>query len=130
MANRYFLACLVAVIIAGTVLYIMDQMELNLAKSEILSGYTLLGLIVFLGAFNVRKKLSMLPLLKASTWLVFHVVGGLLCIFLFWVHTASIWPDGNYEIALSIIFYLVFFSGIGGFFIQKSNCVYFFHPKI
>ena len=123
MTKRYLFACLLAVIMAGTVLYITGQMELNLAKSEILSGYTLLGLIIFLGAFNLRKKLSMLPLLKASTWLVFHVVVGLLCIFLFWLHTASIWPDGNYEIALTIIFYLVFLTGIGGLFIQKSNAI-------
>jgi hypothetical protein len=121
MAKKYIFVGLFAAIFAAAIFYTSGQMELAFANSAILTGYSLFGLILFVAAFNVRKKLSVLPLFRASTWLVFHVIGGLLCFVLFWLHTDSIWPLGVYESLLALIFYLVCLSGIAGFIIQRLN---------
>ena len=98
-----------------------QKMDLNLENGSVLTGYTLIVVMLLVAFFNVRKKLSMIPLGKASVWLVFHVVGGLLCVALFWLHTKSIWPQGLYEGFLAGAFYLVSISGILGYFIQRMN---------
>ena len=39
--------------------------------------------MVFLAAFNTRKKLAMLPLGRARVWLHAHMAGGLIALALF-----------------------------------------------
>src|SRR4051812_14874206 len=56
------------------------------------TGYALFALIVFLALYNGRKRLSMIPLGRASTWLTLHLVGGALSMALFWLHTGNLWP--------------------------------------
>ena len=91
-----------------------------LGNPALLTGWILFALFVALGAFNSRKKLSMLPLGSASTWLRFHVVGGFLALPLFWLHARTLWPTGLYEQALAACFYLVTASGIAGWLLQRS----------
>ncbi|MFP6761118.1 MAG: hypothetical protein VB856_05360, partial [Rhodospirillales bacterium] len=81
----------IALIIVG---YNAQKMDLNLQNSSVLTGYTLIAVMLCVALLNTRKKLSMIPLGKASSWVVFHVVGGLLCVALFWVHTNTFWPKG------------------------------------
>ena len=45
---------------------------------ELLEGLLLFLIVVFLAAFNSRKKLPFLPLLKASIWLQLHIYVGLI----------------------------------------------------
>ena len=108
-------------IVAVVVGYNAQQMDLNLQNSSVLTGYTLIVVMLCVALFNVRKKLSMIPLGKASSWLVFHVVGGLLCVALYWIHTKSVWPKGLYEGFLAGAFYLVSISGIIGYLLQRLN---------
>jgi hypothetical protein len=91
-----------------------------LGNPALVTGWWLFALLVLLGAFNARKKLSMLPLGNASTWLRIHVVSGMLVIALFWLHTRTLWPSGFYERALALSFYLVSVSGIIGLLLQKA----------
>src|SRR5262249_19758136 len=51
-------------------------LRLHLGRPTVLSGWLLLGVMAGLAIFNVRKKLSMIPIGRASTWLVLHVIGG------------------------------------------------------
>ena len=104
--------------IFGLVL-ILDGYEKNLVRTDTLTGYILFGLFIFLGALNSRKKLSMIPLGRASLWLSAHVVFGISAIGLFWLHTGKIWPVGLYEQVLTAIFYLVAISGVGGFLLYR-----------
>ncbi len=90
-----------------------------LEDPAVLTGYYLIGLMIFLGLFNVRKKLSMVPLGRAAVWLRAHVAGGLLAIALFWLHTRTLWPNGFYEQALALAFYLVSLTGIVGHVLQR-----------
>jgi hypothetical protein len=95
------------------------QIFLQLGDPALVTGWWLFAVMIFLGAFNARKKLSMLPLGNASTWLAWHVAGGFLTLALFWLHTASLWPTGLYERALAALFYALNFSGIVGWIMQR-----------
>src|SRR5437899_1083043 len=51
-------------------------LNIALRQAALWSGFALLALVVFLTAFNTRKKLPFLPLLKASAWMRFHNYAG------------------------------------------------------
>ena len=95
--------------------------DLELERSEFITGYTLFALMIVLALFNARKKLAMVPLVRSAYWLAIHVVGGVAAVVLFFIHTGSIWPTGGYEQALALVFYLVSISGILGYLIQRIN---------
>ena len=121
MAKNISVLSLFAVVVFVAIFLYSQEMDLNLKNSTFVTGYILLILMLAVALFNSRKKLSMLPLGKASSWLVFHMVGGLLCMGMFWLHTKTLWPYGIYEGFLAGTFYLVSLSGILGYFIQKNN---------
>ena len=73
-------------------------------KFDYLSGWALLLAIVFLAAYNVRKKLPFLPLGSSETWLQWHVYVGYFTFALFLVHLEFQAPMGWFEIVFSIIF--------------------------
>src|SRR5262245_17732541 len=85
--------------------------KLSAVDPDFVAGYLLLALMVFLALYRGRKKLSMLPLGKASVWLTLHLVGGVLSLPLFWVHTGSLWPVGMINQTLAALFYLTCLSG-------------------
>ncbi len=93
---------------------------LSLRDPRFVTGYVLLGLMLLLGGYNWRKKLSMLPLGRASIWLSVHVVGGVAAVALLWLHTGLVWPLGLYEQALAGLFYLAAASGVVGYALQLS----------
>ena len=55
----------------------------GLNDGDYLSGWLLLGVIVFLVLLNLRKKIPVLPLGSAAAWLQFHIYAGWLAIALF-----------------------------------------------
>ena len=93
--------------------------RLSLGHPAILSGWSIVAMMIFLSLFNVRKKLSMLPLGSAQTWLKLHVVGGILALAFFWIHTERLWPIGRYEQILAFLFYLLTVNGIAGYILQR-----------
>jgi hypothetical protein len=103
---------------AGVILaaagYETHFLRLHLGNAALLSGWVLFGLMVFLAIFNARKRLSMIPLGRASTWLVLHAVGGVLAVGLYFIHADTLWPTGSYERVLAVLFYLVSLSGLFG----------------
>ncbi len=90
-----------------------------LGEPSRITGYVLYALILVLALFNVRKKLSMIPLLKASTWLMMHSMGGVFAIGLYWLHAPNLWPAGLQERVLTALFYLVTVTGVFGYLIQR-----------
>ncbi len=94
--------------------------SLQLGNPAIVTGYSLLALMLLLGFFNVRKRLSMVPVGRSSLWLEFHVVAGVLTIAMFWLHAGTVWPVGTYELVLTVLFYLVSLSGIFGYLILRG----------
>jgi hypothetical protein len=84
------------------------------------SGIALLLLLLLLTAFNARKKLPFLPLIRASHWLQFHIYAGFLSVLLFGLHTDFRLPAGTLEIVLSILFGIVTLSGLIGLYLTRS----------
>src|ERR1051325_276919 len=96
------------------------ELHRHLTRPAFVTGWWLFAVMLFLGAFNARKKISVLPLGNASTWLRLHVAGGFLTLALFWLHTRTLWPGGLYERVLAAGFYLLNFSGIAGWLLQRG----------
>jgi len=92
---------------------------LDLGDPSIITGYVLLVIMLSLGFFNVRKRMSMVPLGSARFWLAFHVAAGLLAIAMFWLHAGLVWPIGLYERVLTSLFYLVSITGLLGYGISR-----------
>lgn len=101
--------------------YVMTrQAQLDIGDPSIVSGYVALATMVLLIIFNTRKKLSMVPLIKARTWLVLHVVFGFALVIIFWMHTGTVWPHGLYEQIMTGLFYIVSISGLIGYMLSRA----------
>ena len=98
---------------------VVHRQNIELKDSNILTGYVSLAVMCLLAVFNTRKKLSMLPIINARTWLVFHVVFGFAMIAVYAIHTQTLWPSGLYEQILACLFYLVSISGIAGYTLSR-----------
>jgi hypothetical protein len=117
--NRSSLPVWVATSIAAAgLIYWHASPKLAYAGRDFTTGYILLGLMVFLALYNGRKKLSMLPLGKASTWLTLHLAGGIFALVVFRLHVGSLWPIGPMHLALAALFYAVCVSGVIGYGLQ------------
>jgi len=109
-----------AVAVFALVAWSARRSWLALGEPDIVTGYTLFALILLLGFFNLRKRLSMVPVGRASVWLAFHIAAGVLVIAMFWLHTGSICPGGLYEKVLASLFYLVSVTGIIGYALSRA----------
>jgi hypothetical protein len=93
----------------------------NLGYSSFPSGYALLGLVLFLAAYRVRKRWHFLRGLgSGSAWLHLHVYSGFLVFILFWVHVGFRWPMGTLEQALATVFMLIMGSGFYGLYMTRT----------
>jgi hypothetical protein len=108
--------------IAGLVVtyWFARQTSHTLGNASALTGYVTLAVLLSLALFNTRKKLSMLPMIKARTWLLFHVIMGFAVLLLYWLHTGVLWPTGLYEQIIAALFYVVCITGIVGFILSRT----------
>ena len=88
--------------------------DASLHQGAFLTGWVLLAVMVFLALFNVRKKITMLPLGSASSWLQLHVYCGWLVVLIFCEHVGWSIPTGWLEVTLAALFVLVSGSGVVG----------------
>jgi hypothetical protein len=79
-----------------------------------LSGWILFAAMIFLAAYNLRKKFPFLPLGSSEAWLQGHIYVGFFTVALFLSHTHGHWPRGWFEIALTVIYAVVMVSGMAG----------------
>lgn len=112
-------AWIIAIAAVGGIAFWQRSVHVNLGSTDFATGYTLFGLMIFLALYNTRKKLSMIPLGKASNWLTLHIIGGLAAVVIYFLHTGTIWPKGTVEQVLAGLFLLVSLSGIIGFRLQS-----------
>jgi hypothetical protein len=80
----------------------------------------LLGVILFLGLYTARKKITYPPLLKSSTWLQLHLYVGLLSVVLFVFHVGLRIPNGALEVTLALLFAGVAGSGVIGIALSRA----------
>lgn len=116
----YTLAIAGAVALVGLAYYAYAQ-RLALGDAAFVTGWVLLGTMLALGLFNMRKRLSALPLGRAAYWLALHVVLGLFAIGMFVVHTGGVWPVGGYEQVLAALFWATALSGVFGWLYQRMT---------
>lgn len=85
-----------------------------------ISGWVLVGLMLFLTAYNLRKKLDFLPALASSRhWLWAHLIGGYLSLGAFVLHVGLRLPEGPLETVLWAQFLLVIASGVFGHYASR-----------
>lgn len=94
---------------------------LRIQEPNILSGWVLVALFLFLALFNLRKKLPNLPLGRMSFWLYLHAAAGLLAAAVYFLHAGAIWPRGGYEQLIAGLFYLVTLTGVVGYVYQRLS---------
>ncbi len=105
---------------AGAIVLCDHLYEISLRDSAFFNGWMLFAGTVFLGLLNLRKKLPVLPLLPAATWLQTHIYVGLLCTVLFLVHSKFRLPDGIFETTLWFAFVAVVVSGAAGLYLSRQ----------
>lgn len=95
-------------------------MTTALQDTSRMSGWGLLAMIGFLAAYNLRKKLALLPLGSSASWLQLHIYIALLTAVVFGVHLNWKMPNGLVESILALLYLLVFASGVVGLFLSRS----------
>jgi hypothetical protein len=83
------------------------------------TGWLLLGMVLFLAAYNARKKLPFLPLGTAALWLQLHIYVGLVAVFAFGLHVSWRLPRGIFEAILAVLFVTVAASGVVGLILSR-----------
>ncbi len=92
--------------------------EPRFPRIDFVTGWVLLFLALFLTAYNLRKKVAVLPLLSARIWLRVHSWVGLLATVVFGLHLRWQIPRGPLEAILAALFAAVTLSGIAGWWLS------------
>jgi hypothetical protein len=87
---------------------------------DYLTGWCLFALVVYLTAYNARKKLAFLPLVSSRAWMRVHSWVGMLAGLVFLMHVRMRMPAGPFEAALAALFIGVTLSGIAGWWLSKA----------
>lgn len=104
----------------GILAVIVAAQNQILVRSSFTTGYLLLGCLVFLAAFNLRKKLPFLPMIgSAAFWMQLHIYVGLSTFAIFGFHLAWHVPNGMFEIFLAILYLTVAGSGVYGLYATR-----------
>jgi len=82
-------------------------------------GWLLAAMIVFLACYQIRKRLTMLPLGTSALWLQLHIYIGLSTLPVFFLHTDGRLPRGPIEIFMLACYLIVFLSGAGGLLLSR-----------
>lgn len=91
-----------------------------LMHSSFMTGYVLMGCLLFLTAFNLRKKLPFLPAIgSAAMWMQLHIYVGFATFAIFAYHIAWRIPDGVFEITLAMLYMTVALSGVYGLYVTR-----------
>ncbi len=111
----------VLLVISATlsVIVINQKLQLQLKFSSEYSGWLLGTLIVLLSLYNLRKRVPFLPLGDNRFWMQLHIYTGLFVAIVFYIHTSSLWPNGQMERWMAITFMVVVLSGVIGLILYR-----------
>lgn len=115
----YGVVAVAAVLAWGCITALAWHAERNMGKASVITGYALFAIILALAFFKARKRLLVLPLGTVRQWMLGHVVLGVLSVPLYFQHAGGLWPEGRYEQAIALAFYLVTLSGVAGYALQR-----------
>ena len=118
-AKRRWRNCLI-VILAGVALIAGHKAyDVALYQPAFMSGWILFAIVIFLALYNGRKKLSVVPLGSASSWLQWHIYLGILSIVVFAFHVEWNLSDGVLERLLAFFFVATAGSGLIGLYLSR-----------
>jgi hypothetical protein len=107
-------------LIALVILCVVARLQQRTLDSPAFTtGYLLIGVILFLALYNLRKKLPFLPLGSSAAWLQWHLYAGIGSAGLFAMHAGLTWPNGVLESSLAIVYLLTFGSGLVGLYLTR-----------
>ncbi len=120
-----------ALLLAGggvAVVVWMAWLDRSLARSGHATGYALYTMVLFLAAYNLRKKLPSLPLGSSAGWMQAHLWTGMGSGMIFWWHLTAqhpaggglSWPSGWIEGLLAFLFLATFTSGLIGLYLTRT----------
>lgn len=118
-ARQVWRNALLTVVLGVAVLASAAVLEVGQRNIALISGWTLFALILLLTIYNLRKRLTMLPVGRAKHWLQLHIYVGWLSVLLFGVHIGWAVPNGALEMGLATLYVLVALSGIFGIIITR-----------
>lgn len=95
-------------------------LDIMLLDPILWSGWLMIAIILFLAAYNLRKKFSLPVLISSRIWLRAHIGVALVGIIVFFLHTESIWPLGIVERVLMIFWLIATISGFVGLFLTRT----------
>jgi hypothetical protein len=103
---------------------------LALGHPQLVTGWALLALMVFLVIYNLRKKLSFAEfklgnpltwfMIRSRTWLQLHAYAGILTLFLFLIHIKFQIPTGLFEVGFGLLYLTVAGTGLFGLYLSRS----------
>ncbi|MCI0432672.1 MAG: hypothetical protein L0271_03335, partial [Gemmatimonadetes bacterium] len=112
---------MIAGLLGAALVFLVWTYSDTLAHASLMTGWTLLGVCVILSIYNLRKKLTFLPMLGTSAaWLQAHLSLGWLSFLLFFLHTGFRVPTGAFERVLAGLFLLAAVSGVAGIFLSRG----------
>lgn len=118
--RRHIVAALLLLALLAALRFFDQLLLIAMQPANLYSGLILLLLCLCLGLLNVRKKLPMLDVGKASAWLNAHIFFGLLALGVFVIHVGLPWPMGLLEQVLAILFLAVSASGLVGWWASRT----------
>lgn len=113
---RHLLYTAVAILMAWL---ITEIIRISLHHDSFFTGWLLLACVSLLTLFNARKKIPVLNLLRANTWLQWHIYVGLFSIAVFIMHIHYRIPNGSLDLVLATLFILVAGSGLIGIWLSR-----------
>lgn len=124
MARNFWrrrIVCGTAMTIVVAILWLwLRAREQRLEPSSFVSGYIMFATVVFLTAYNLRKKLPFLPLGRSTAWLQWHVYVGVGSVAVFVMHAGFTWPTGILEAILAAAYLLTATSGLVGLYLTRT----------
>jgi len=117
--RRHTISVTLVALLSYGVYFLNAQFLNNVQSPQLLTGWLLFSLLILLISFNVRKKLTFLPLMSVYLWLQVHISIGLLALFIFSMHLSFQLPNGKFEIVLATIFVVAIISGFIGLWLSR-----------
>lgn len=118
--NRRKLSLIVTAVALAITYAIAEVFDGRLAHASFFTGGVLMACLLLLVMLGVRKRLPVLPLGSASTWLQIHLYVGVFSVGVYVMHVPAIVADGIFESGLSIAFLAVSVSGVYGIWASRT----------
>lgn len=115
--RRNLLVAASVVLLIGVWVYLQEQ---NLRNTSFSTGYLLMGCLLFLAAFNLRKMMPFLTQLgSAKAWMQLHIYVGFSTFAFFAFHIGFSIPSGMFESVLAGLYLTVAMSGVYGLYATR-----------